>query len=104
MEIKQNVKPCEFQDKDRMMDALSSQKFLSGVYNESLNEAYHTPVKNCFSGLLEDTHRTQEELFAVMNERGCRTKQLRQVVTAAADGANAVWSVEHYLQTNEGMA
>ena len=70
MEIKQNVKPCEFQDKDRMMDALSSQKFLSGVYNESLNEAYHTPVKNCFSGLLEDTHRTQEELFAVMNERG----------------------------------
>ena len=70
MEVKQNVKPCEFQDKDRMMDALSSQKFLSGVYNESLNEAYHTPVKNCFSGLLEDTHRTQEELFAVMNERG----------------------------------
>ena len=70
MEIKQNVKPCEFQDKDRMMDALSSQKFLSGVYNESLNEAYHTPVKNCFSGLLEDTHRTQEELFVVMNERG----------------------------------
>jgi len=70
MEVKQNVKPCEFQDKDRMMDALSSQKFLSGIYNESLNEAYHTPVKNCFSGLLEDVHRTQEELFALMNERG----------------------------------
>ena len=70
MEIKQNAKPCDFQDKDRMMDALSSQKFLSGIYNESLNEAYHTPVKNCFSGLLNDVHRTQEELFAVMNERG----------------------------------
>lgn len=70
MEVKQNVKPCDFQDKDRMMDALSSQKFLSGIYNESLNEAYHTPVKNCFSGLLNDVHRTQEELFAVMNERG----------------------------------
>ena len=26
-----------------------------------------------------------------------RTKALRQVVTAAADGANAVQSVEHYL-------
>ena len=61
---------CAYQDKDRMMDALSSQKFLSGIYNESLNEAYHTPVKNCFSGLLEDVHRTQEELFALMNERG----------------------------------
>ncbi|MBQ7322725.1 MAG: spore coat protein [Clostridia bacterium] len=70
MEVKQNVKSCDFQDKDRMMDALSSQKFLSGIYNESLNEAYHTPVKNCFSGLLNDVHRTQEELFAVMNERG----------------------------------
>ena len=27
----------------------------------------------------------------------CRTKQLRQVITAAADGANAITSVEHYL-------
>ena len=70
MEQMKQAAPGAFQDKDRMMDALSSQKFLSGVYNESLNEAYHTPVKNCFSGLLEDVHRTQEELFAVMNERG----------------------------------
>lgn len=28
-----------------------------------------------------------------------RTKQLRQVITAAADGANAVTSVEHYLNS-----
>lgn len=27
----------------------------------------------------------------------CRTKQLRQVITATADGANAITSVEHYL-------
>ena len=26
-----------------------------------------------------------------------RTKQLRQIVTAVSDGANAVTSVEHYL-------
>lgn len=70
MEPMQNNTCCEFKDRDRMMDALSSQKFLSGIYNESLNEAYHTPVKNCFSGLLDDVHRTQEELFSVMNERG----------------------------------
>lgn len=70
MNTTQNTASCAYQDKDRMMDALSSQKFLSGIYNESLNEAYHTPVKNCFSGLLEDVHRTQEELFALMNERG----------------------------------
>jgi spore coat protein CotF len=70
MEKMQNTAKCSYQDKDRMMDALSSQKFLSGIYNESLNEAYHTPVKSCFSDLLEDVHRTQEELFALMNERG----------------------------------
>lgn len=85
MEIKQNVTACAYQDKDRMMDALSSQKFLSGIYNESLNEAYHTPVKNCFSGLLEDVHRTQEDLFAVMNERGWYPVEAaeEQKVTAA---------------------
>ena len=27
----------------------------------------------------------------------CRTKQLRQVITATADGANAITSVERYL-------
>lgn len=70
MEPMQNNTCCEFKDRDRMMDALSSQKFLSGIYNESLNEAYHAPVKNCFSGLLDDVHRTQEDLFSVMNERG----------------------------------
>ncbi len=31
----------------------------------------------------------------------CRTKQLRQVVTATADGANAVASLERYLITKE---
>lgn len=85
MEVKQNVTACTFQDKDRMMDALSSQKFLSGIYNESLNEAYHTPVKSCFSGLLEDVHRTQEELFSIMNERGWYPVETaeEQKVTAA---------------------
>lgn len=32
-----------------------------------------------------------------------RTKQLRQVITAAADGANAVTSVEHYLNSCRNM-
>jgi thioredoxin reductase (NADPH) len=27
----------------------------------------------------------------------CRTKQLRQIITAAADGANCVFSLEQYL-------
>ena len=50
----------------------------------------------------DETGRTSDP--AIFAAGDIRTKQLRQVVTAAADGANAVWSAEHYLQTNEGIA
>lgn len=43
---------------------------------------------------LEDTVTSQPGIFAAGD---IRTKQLRQVITAAADGANAVTSVERYL-------
>lgn len=51
--------------------------------------------------IADETGKTSDP--AVFAAGDIRTKQLRQVVTAAADGANAVWSVEHYLQTNEGI-
>ena len=50
----------------------------------------------------DETGRTSDP--AIFAAGDIRTKQLRQVVTAASDGANAVWSVEYYLQTNEGIA
>lgn len=43
---------------------------------------------------LEDTVTSQPGIFAAGD---IRTKQLRQVITATADGANAVTSVERYL-------
>ncbi|WP_075721339.1 thioredoxin-disulfide reductase [Roseburia sp. 499] len=43
---------------------------------------------------MEDTVTSQPGIFAAGD---IRTKQLRQVITAAADGANAVTSVERYL-------
>lgn len=43
---------------------------------------------------LEDTVTSQPGIFAAGD---IRTKQLRQVITAAADGANAITSVERYL-------
>lgn len=43
----------------------------------------------------EDTKTTVNGLFAAGD---VRTKQLRQVVTAAADGANAIYSVKEYLR------
>jgi glutamate synthase (NADPH/NADH) small chain len=49
------------------------------------------------NGLLtvdEDGHTSRPGVFAAGD---VRTKQLRQVVTAVADGANAITSVEQYL-------
>lgn len=43
---------------------------------------------------LEDTVTSEPGIFAAGD---IRTKQLRQVITAAADGANAVTSIEKYL-------
>lgn len=45
---------------------------------------------------LEDTVTSEAGIFAAGD---IRTKQLRQVITAAADGANAVTSIEKYLLT-----
>lgn len=45
----------------------------------------------------EDTVTSEPGIFAAGD---VRTKQLRQVVTAAADGANAITSVERYLSGN----
>ena len=45
----------------------------------------------------EDTRTSIPGIFAAGD---VRTKQLRQVITAAADGANAVTSVERYLSGN----
>jgi thioredoxin reductase (NADPH) len=45
----------------------------------------------------EDTKTSVPGVFAAGD---VRTKQLRQVVTAAADGANAITSVERYLSGN----
>ncbi|MBO5071104.1 MAG: FAD-dependent oxidoreductase, partial [Roseburia sp.] len=42
----------------------------------------------------EDCRTSEPGVFAAGD---VRTKQLRQIITAAADGANAVTSVEHYL-------
>ena len=42
----------------------------------------------------EDTKTSVSGIFAAGD---VRTKQLRQVITAAADGANAITSVQQYL-------
>lgn len=63
-----------------------------------------TPNSQSFDGLVEmdggyirageDTKTSVPGIFAAGD---VRTKQLRQIVTAAADGANGIASVEEYL-------
>ena len=66
-----------------------------------------TPESQAFNGLVETDHgyiKAGEDCATsvpgIFAAGDVRTKPLRQIVTAAADGANAVTSAEHYLMGN----
>lgn len=66
------------------------------------------PASQAFSGLTETDHGyikagedTATSVPGIFAAGDVRTKQLRQIVTAVADGANAVTSVEQYLREQE---
>lgn len=68
------------------------------------------PQSNVFEGLVEMDHgyiRAGEDcetsVPGIFAAGDVRTKQLRQVSTAVADGANAITSVERYLTMNPEM-
>lgn len=63
--------------------------------NDAVKEVVAVDEKG-YVKALEDTVTSEPGIFAAGD---VRTKQLRQVITAAADGANAVTSVERYLLT-----
>ena len=60
----------KFDEKQKLNDLLSSQKYLTGVYNSYYCESATTEVKNCLSSILRDGHRIQEEIFDTMNNKG----------------------------------
>ena len=59
-----------FGDKERMSDLLQSEKYLAGCYNSYLLEAATPEVKRCLTGLLDEVHSMQQQLFEDMNSRG----------------------------------
>lgn len=87
------------------------------VVNVKTNETCEIPVQGAFIAVgtipqtkgIEGLPDMDERGYIIAGEDGatsipgiyvagdCRTKQLRQVVTAASDGANAVVSIERYL-------
>ena len=61
---------CKMGDKERMQDALTSQKYITGEYNTSVNEAATPEVKNTLLNILSEEHRMQSEVWTEMNQRG----------------------------------
>ena len=79
------MEQCGFNDKEQMTDLLQSEKYLAGSYNSYLLESATPEMTRCLSGLLNDTHSMQQQLFGDMNSRGWYpvTKAEEQKVTAA---------------------
>ncbi len=67
-----------YNDKERITDLLSSQKFITGVYNTFLNEAATPEVKMCMQNILNEEHEIQHEIWTEMNNRGWYTVEPAQ--------------------------
>jgi len=59
-----------FSDKDRLQDALSSQKFITENYNTFTNECITPEVRGVFMSILKEEHDIQNEIFTEMQKRG----------------------------------
>lgn len=57
-------------EQEMMTDLLSTEKFMTSVYNTYCCEAATPAVKSTLMSLLEDTHRMQQELFSEMSAKG----------------------------------
>ncbi len=64
------MEQCTFNEKDQMTDLLQGEKYLAGSYNSYLLESATPEITRCLSGLLNDTHSMQQQLFGEMNSRG----------------------------------
>ena len=59
-----------FSDKDRMQDALASQKFITENYNTFTNECVTPEMRGVFMSILKEEHDIQNEIFTEMQKRG----------------------------------
>jgi len=62
-----------YNDKERIMDLLSSQKFITDSYNTNLNEAATPEVKTCMMNILNEEHEIQHDIWLEMKNRGWYT-------------------------------
>ena len=63
----QNPAPTlPMQDKDRLEDALSSQKFIAEAYNSFANECAAANIRDELLNILQDEHNIQADIFGEM--------------------------------------
>ena len=60
-------------EKAVLTDLLSSQKFITSAYNTFCCEAAEPALRSCLLSVLEEEHRTCDELFQTMNQKGYYT-------------------------------
>ena len=74
---------------------------LSGVFiavgNKPNSELFVPEVETDETGYLKAGEDCETNIPGVFAVGDIRTKQLRQIITASSDGANAVTSVERYI-------
>lgn len=58
------------EDKDIIMDVLTSQKHITSLYNIFSNECSNKNIKDGFMKILNEEHDIQIEVFDEMNKRG----------------------------------
>jgi len=71
MKITMNVNTTiPMQDKELLQDVLSSQKFVTGNYNTTVNECALPELRKEMLSILNDEHCIQAEVFCEMQKRG----------------------------------
>ena len=59
-----------FDDKAKMTDLLTAEKYMTSAYNTFLCESETGEVMSCLSNLLNDEHSIKNELFCEMSSKG----------------------------------
>ena len=59
-----------FNEKEKLLDSLSSQKLITDCYNNYANECASNEVKGIFMNILNEEHVIQHDIFCEMQKRG----------------------------------
>jgi spore coat protein CotF len=64
------VKGPELNDRDRINDILTNEKYMTTGYNVGLNELQNPRLRKVIQDILQDTHTAQAQLFDLMFQNG----------------------------------